>query len=69
MKQDSLRDVFYSRKENQLPYFLKCYLIKKIQSDNTKQLSYDHFPLYGSEFSECSLPDKLISRIYVEDEE
>ena len=59
--------IFYSGEESRLPFFFRFFqkreLINIEEDQDQQEEAFDHFPMYGSKLSKCSLPMKPISKM------
>ncbi len=64
------KEVFFRNYLNKLPLFLRIYQVKDLKiSKNSKKVFSDQMQIYHSEFVECKLPLKPISRLLTFDEQ
>ncbi|WP_160112041.1 hypothetical protein [Aquimarina sp. AU58] len=67
-------EIFFQKHLDKLPFFLRNHTIKELQisediSETSSIVSFDHIPVYHSEFVECKLSQKPISKLLTFDEQ
>ncbi|AXT61964.1 hypothetical protein D1816_16910 [Aquimarina sp. AD10] len=64
------KEVFFKDFLDKLPFFFRNHQIQDLQISDNKEINFsDQMPIYHSEFVECKLSQKPISKILTFDEQ
>lgn len=60
--------MFFDKIINKFPFFFRKNNVKKLEKLNTDldkiTITFDSFPIYGTEISKCKFPTKPISKLF-----